>query len=68
MLRYVSGINQFVIDDLDGLFPDGVHAPHPFHLAVGFEPFCDAFLTCELFYELRKHLFGLAVDVCKVVI
>ena len=54
MLRYGSGINQLVVDELDGLFPDSVHVPHPFHLVVFFELFCDAVLTCKLFYKLRK--------------
>ena len=63
MLRYASVIDQLVVDDLDRLFPGGVHAPHPFHLVIGFEHLRDAVLLGKLLYKLKKHLFRLAVDV-----
>jgi len=48
------------------LIADIVHPTNPFHLVFGFEFFGYTFLFGKLFYQPKKHILSLFVDICKV--
>ena len=45
-----------------------VDSADPFHLIFCFELFCYAFLLCHLFYQPKKPIFSLPINIGKVAV
>ena len=55
-----------MIDSFGCTVSAGVHPPDPFHLIIGFQRFCDALCICHLFYQPKKKLLRLPVNIRKI--
>ena len=58
--------NQFCIYDLHSSVSDAVHLSAPFHLVAGFQRFRNALSICHLFYQPKKKLLRLPVNIRKI--
>ena len=45
-----------------------IHTTNPLHLIIRFKFFGNSLTLCHLFYEPKKHILSLLVDLGKVVI
>ena len=66
MLRLV--VNYIVIYDFCGSDADVIHPRKPLYLIARFELLGHILMLCHLFYEPKKHILSLLVDLGKVVI
>lgn len=55
-----------MIDSFGCTVSAGIHPPDPFHLVVGFQRFRNALSICHLFYQPKKKLLCLSVNVRKI--
>ena len=55
-----------MIDSFGCTVSAGIHPPDPFHLIVGFQRFRNALSICHLFYQPKKKLLCLSVNVRKI--
>lgn len=67
-LLFFSCINQLIVCNLRCPISDAVHLPDPFHLVTGFQRFRNALCICNLFYQPKKQLLCLPVNICKLTI
>ena len=62
----LESVNQIAVYNFCGNATDIVHFLHPLHLIFRFERFGYALALCHLFYEPKKHILSLLVEVCEV--
>ena len=55
-----------MIDSFGCTVSAGVHPPDPFHLVAGFQRFRNALSICHLFYQPKKKLLRLPVNIRKI--
>ena len=62
------GVNYIVINDFCGSAADVVHPSNPLHLSIRLEFFSRALTFCHLFYEPKKHILSLLVNVGEIAV
>lgn len=67
-MLWSSYVNQFTVYNLRCTTLYVVHLPDPFHLVTGFQRFRNARCICNLFYQPKKQLLGLPINICKITI
>ena len=61
-------VDQVVVHHLHGSILDVVHPLHPQHLILGLEPLGDALTDGHLFYQLKKQVLRLLVQIGKIIV
>ena len=61
-------IDYIVIYDFCGSAADVIHLSNPLHLIIRFELFGNARTFRHLFYETKKHILSLLVNVSEITV
>ena len=66
--RFRLVVNNIVIYNFGGSATDVIHPSNPLHLILCLKLFSNVLTLCHLFYELKKHILSMLVNISKVAV